>query len=91
MFNPGDAVARLDTFVITVTDAAPLVGQRKLIRIEQIERSAAVATLVDGAPAEGGDESDEDGLESGARRRRGRRGGRSRSPAGSGSKTGDEA
>jgi ribonuclease G len=91
MFNPGDAVARLDTFVITVTGAAPLVGQRKLIRIEQIERSAAVATLVDGAPAEGGDESDEDGLESGARRRRGRRGGRSRSPAGSGSKTGDEA
>ncbi len=91
MFNPGDAVARLDTFVITVTGAAPLVGQRKLIRIEQIERSAAVATLVDGAPAEGGDESDEDGLESGARRRRGRRGGRSRSTAGSGSKTGDEA
>jgi ribonuclease G len=91
MFNPGDAVARLDTFVITVTGAAPLVGQRKLIRIEQIERSAAVATLVDGAPAEGGDESGEDGLESGARRRRGRRGGRSRSAAGSGSKTGDEA
>ncbi len=34
MYNPGDAVARLDSFVITVTGAAPLVGERKLIRIE---------------------------------------------------------
>jgi ribonuclease G len=91
MFNPGDAVARLDTFVITVTGAAPLVGQRKLIRIEQIERSAAVATLVDGPPPEGADQSNDDGLESGSRRRRGRRGGRSRSAAGSSSTTGDEA
>jgi len=91
MFNPGDAVARLDTFVITVTGAAPLVGERKLIRIEQIERSAAVATLVDGPPAEGGDGSDQEGLESGAPRRRGRRGGRRRSPAGSSPTTGDEA
>ncbi len=92
MFNAGDAIARLDTFVITVTGAAPLVGERKLIRIEQIERSAAVATLVDGPPAEGGEpDGDEDGLESGARRRRGRRGGARRSPAGSGTGSGDES
>ena len=92
MFNAGDAIARLDTFVITVTGAAPLVGERKLIRIEQIERSAAVATLVDGPPAEGGEaDGDEDGLESGARRRRGRRGGTRRSPAGSGTGSGDES
>jgi len=91
MYNAGDAVARLDSFVITVTGAAPLVGERKLIRIEQIERSAAVATLVDGVPEDAqGDENSDEGLESGARRRRGRRGGRRRSRAGSGTATGDE-
>jgi len=91
MYNAGDAVARLDSFVITVTGAAPLVGERKLIRIESIERSAAVATLVDGVP-EGAqiDDGGDEGLESGARRRRGRRGGRRRSRAGSGTATGDE-
>ena len=91
MFNPGDAIARLDTFVITVTGGAPLVGERKLIRIESIERSAAVATLVDGPPAGGdGDGSGDEGLESDARRRRGRRGGRRRSRAGSGSSASDD-
>jgi ribonuclease G len=91
MYNPGDAVARLDTFVITVTGAAPLVGERKLVKIESIERSAAVATLVDGPPPpEGGSASGGDALESGARRRRGRRGGRRRSRASSGSAGGDE-
>jgi ribonuclease G len=92
MFNPGDAVARLDTFVITVTGAAPLVGERKLIRIVSIERSAAVAELVDGPPAAGGgDESGEEGVESGSGRRRGRRGGRRRSRAGSGLAAGDDS
>ena len=83
MYNQGDAVARLDSFVITVTGAAPLVGQRKLIRIETVERSAAVAALVDGPPPAEESEESEDGLESGARRR-GRRGGRRRSRAGAG-------
>jgi ribonuclease G len=91
MYNPGDAVARLDTFVITVTGAAPLVGERKLVKIESIERSAAVATLVDGPPPpQDGSASGGDGLESGARRRRGRRGGRRRSRASSGSAGGEE-
>jgi ribonuclease G len=92
MYNAGDAVARLDSFVITVTGAAPLVGERKLIRIESIERSAAVASLVDGPPpAAGEDGSGEEGLDSDARRRRGRRGGRRRSRAGSSSATGDDS
>ncbi len=91
MYNPGDAVARLDSFVITVTGAASLVGERKLIRIESIERSAAVASLVDGVPdSSRKEENDDEGLESGARRRRGRRGGRRRSRAGSGTAAGDE-
>ncbi len=87
MYNPGDAVARVDALVITVTGAASLVGERKLVRIEEIGRSLGVATLVDGVPA-GSDERDSDeGLESDARRR-GRRGGRRRSRAESGSSSG---
>jgi len=83
MYNAGDAVARVDALVITVTGAAPLVGQRKLVRIDSIERSSGQATLVDGVPAAPADDGeDADGLESGARRR-GRRGGRRRSRAGS--------
>ena len=61
MYNAGDAVARVDALVITVTGAAPLVGQRKLVRIESIERSSGVATLVDGVPeaaAADGDDAD---------------------------------
>jgi ribonuclease G len=90
MYNPGDAVARVDALVITVTGAAPLVGERKLVRIEEIGRSSGVATLVDGIPAGSGDDESADGLESGARRR-GRRGGRRRSRAGSGSNPGQES
>ncbi len=86
MYDPGDAVARVDALMITVADAAPLVGERKLVRIEAIDRSSGRATLLDGAPAP--DES-ADGLDSGARRR-GRRGGRRRSRAGSGSRSGSD-
>ena len=83
MYNPGDAVARVDALVITVAGAAPLVGERKLVRIESIDRSSGAATLVDGPPDP---DQSADGLESDARRR-GRRGGRRRSRAGSGSRT----
>jgi ribonuclease G len=83
MYNPGDAVARVDALVITVTGAASLVGERKLVRIEEIGRSSGTATLVDGIPEGSGDDESADGLESGPRSR-GRRGGRRRSRAGSG-------
>jgi ribonuclease G len=89
MYNPGDAVARVDALVITVTGAAPLVGERKLVRIEEIGRSSGLATLVDGVPEGSGEQDSAEGLESGTRRR-GRRGGRRRSRAGSGSNPGQE-
>ncbi len=90
MYNPGDAVARVDALVITVTGAAPLVGERKLVRIEEIGRSSGLASLVDGIPEGSGDQDSAEGLESGTRRR-GRRGGRRRSRAGSGSNSGQES
>jgi ribonuclease G len=79
MYNEDDAVAKLDGYVISVFGAASLVGERTLVRIEKVGRSAAQASLVD--PPEGvatpSSESSESSAD-GRRRRRGRRGGRGR-------------
>jgi ribonuclease G len=86
MYNADDAVARVDSYIVSVTGGGRFVGERKLVRIERVERAAAVASLpgvelTNGAA--GGGESGENGseLESSASRsrRRGRRGGRGRS------------
>src|SRR5689334_3470842 len=78
MYEVDDAVAKIDGYIISVVNGGRFVGSKKLVRIEEAGRTAAVATLLDGdddAPeGGGGDES----LES-KPRRRGRRGGRRRS------------
>jgi ribonuclease G len=84
MFNADDAIARVDSYIVSVTGGNSHVGERKMVRIESVDRSAAIASLLDGAngagEAEDGGEDAE--LESSAtRRRRGRRGGRRRSRA----------
>jgi len=84
MYNEDDAVAKLDGYVVSVLGAAPLVGEKTLVRIEKVGRSAAEATLVNPpegvtssrASASAGDSGD--GSSNGRRRRRGRRGGRGR-------------
>jgi ribonuclease G len=79
MYNEDDAVAKLDGYVISVSGAASLVGERTLVHIDKVGRSAASASLVN--PPEGASSSaDGDGDGSGGqrRRRRGRRGGRGR-------------
>jgi ribonuclease G len=77
MYNEDDAVAKLDGYVISVFGAAPLVGERTLVRIEKVGRSAAQASLVD--PPEGlATPSSSESSGNGRRRRRGRRGGRGR-------------
>ncbi|MEK6278141.1 MAG: ribonuclease E/G, partial [Actinomycetota bacterium] len=88
MYNADDAIARVDSYIVSVTGGGPFVGERKLVRIERVERAAAVASLPgveasgNGAGADGGDDEGEK-LESGPSRRRprGRRGGRGRSRA----------
>ena len=55
MFNADDAVARVDSYVVSVAGAASLVGERKLVRIDSVDRSAALASLINGA---GQDRSD---------------------------------
>jgi ribonuclease G len=83
MYNPGDAVAKIDGYIISIRNAMKAVGEKRLVRIEEVGRTAAVAVLI-GGPEGGGGEADEatagDGLES-SDRRRGRRGGRRRSTA----------
>ncbi|MBV9808247.1 MAG: Rne/Rng family ribonuclease [Solirubrobacterales bacterium] len=84
MYSPGDAVAKVDGYVISITGGGDYVGQKHLVRIEEAGRTSAVASLLDvpvspAASVDGGG-SDDSGLES-KPRRRGRRGGRRRSGA----------
>jgi ribonuclease G len=82
MYNDDDAVAKLDGYVVSVFGAAPLVGEKMLVRIEKVGRSAAQASLVN--PPEGAAQA-ATGPGNGRRRRRGRRGGRGRRKAASAS------
>jgi ribonuclease G len=89
MYNVDDAVARVDSYVVSVTGAGSHVGERRMVRIEEVGRSVATASLLD-APNGGGPKGDDsDSVEStpSSGRRRGRRGGRRRSRAASGPKT----
>jgi ribonuclease G len=86
MYSPGDAVAKIDGYIISVAGGGRHVGEKRLVRIEEVGRTAAAATLVgeiaavtDDAEPDEPDE-DDDGVES-KPRRRGRRGGRRRSGA----------
>jgi ribonuclease G len=88
MYNADDAVARIDSYIVSVSGGGPFVGERKMVRIERVERAAAVASLLGGESANGKESAngnDPEALESSASRsrRRGRRGGRGRSGASS--------
>jgi ribonuclease G len=91
MYSPGDAVAKVDGYVISVVGGGPYVGEKHLVRIDEAGRTAALASLLDAEPAvvsdststaasAGSSDSSGDGLQS-KPRRRGRRGGRRRSGA----------
>ncbi len=51
MYSAGDAVAKIDGYIIAVKDAERFVGEKRLVRIEEVGRTAAVGRLVD-VPAE---------------------------------------
>jgi ribonuclease G len=78
MYNVDDAVAKIDGYVISVVGAGPLVGEKKLVRLTEVGRTAATAVLLgeDGEPMNPAKDA-----AGGASRRRGRRGGRRRSKA----------
>jgi ribonuclease G len=84
MYDADAGVAKIDGYIISVRGAARLVGQKLMVRIDEVGRTAAVASQIGGAAEgagapEGGEESGDD-VQSTARRR-GRRGGRRRSAA----------
>ncbi|MCW2982034.1 MAG: ribonuclease, Rne/Rng family, partial [Solirubrobacterales bacterium] len=100
MYNDKDAVARIDSYIVSITGGGPYVGERKLVRIDEVERAAAIASLLGGESTNGhsnGDDSangspngasDDSQLDSDVparKRSRGRRGGRGRSRANQGS------
>jgi ribonuclease G len=91
MYSEDDAVAKLDGYVISVAGAGRLIGKKTLVRIEKVGRSAASATLVEGADVidaapksadtskgEAGKANGNGGEPEAKPRRRGRRGGRGR-------------
>ncbi len=51
MYNPDDGVAKVDGYLISVTNGIAFVGEKKLVRIEEAGRTAAVAALT-GSDAE---------------------------------------
>ena len=77
MYIADDAVAKIDGYIISVRGAGPLVGQKLMVRIEEVGRTAAVAVPIDAA-ALAAVAAAADDVES-RNRRRGRRGGRRRS------------
>jgi len=91
MYNADDAVARIDSYIVSVTGGGRFVGERRLVRIEEVQRSAAIASLLgtestNGAGAAEDDDGELDSAAASRTRSRGRRGGRGRSRAKQGSK-----
>ena len=70
MYNADDAVARVDSYIVSVSGAGRYVGERKLVRIEEVARAAAVASLLGGESGngDGNGEGGDGQLESGASR-----------------------
>ena len=65
MYNADDAIARIDSYIVSVSGGGRYIGDRKMVRIERVERAAAVASLL-GDPA--GNGAGQDALESAAAR-----------------------
>jgi ribonuclease G len=86
MYNADDAIARVDSYIVSVSGGGNHVGERRMVAIESVARSAATAALLD----ENGQKIEKLESTSSSTRRRGRRGGRRRSRAGSGSGSGEE-
>ena len=46
MYNVDDAIAKIDGYVISISGGAPFVGKKKLVRIDEVKRTAAYASLL---------------------------------------------
>jgi ribonuclease G len=59
MYNPDDAVAKVDGYLISVVNGIAFVGEKKLVRIEEAGRTAATAALTGGDAAVAEEAADE--------------------------------
>jgi ribonuclease G len=57
MYNVDDAIAKINGYVISISGGGPYVGEKRLIRIEEVKRTAAYASILagDGGPDQSGD------------------------------------
>ena len=46
MYNVDDAIAKIDGYVISVSGGGAFVGEKKMIRIDDVKRTAAYASLI---------------------------------------------
>ena len=46
MYNIDDAIAKIDGYVISISGAAPFVGEKVLVRIDEVKRTAAYASVI---------------------------------------------
>ena len=53
MYSADDAVAKVDGYIISVRGATKYVGEKHLVRIDEVGRTSATASLVDAPPIEG--------------------------------------
>jgi ribonuclease G len=89
MYNPDDAVAKVDSYIIEIVNGIHFVGEKKLVRIEEATRTTARAVLV-GADAETAEQAAKDRVEkekAAAARRKSSASGSSRSGSGSSSRS----
>ncbi len=49
MYNVDDAVAKIDGYIISIAGAAQHVGEKRMVRVEEVGRTAASALLLDEA------------------------------------------
>jgi ribonuclease G len=47
MYDVDDAVAKIDGYIISIAGASPFVGEKRMVRIDQVGRTAASALLLD--------------------------------------------
>jgi ribonuclease G len=47
MYDAEDAVAKIDGYIISIAGAAPHVGEKRMVRIDKVGRTAASALLLD--------------------------------------------
>src|SRR4029453_12506974 len=73
MYNVDNAIARVDSYVVSVAGAGSHVGERTLVRIEGVGRSSATATLLEANGEPAGSDEPVESSSSGGRRRPGGR------------------